>query len=506
MLQDGIEYYKSLPRNKQVSIALGFLAAGALGLYIHRKNNRKKDVDPDKIKTRKDRKLLIKELIPLLKICIPSLSSKEFMLLVLHTLALVVRTCFSLYWAYLDGLIVQALVQRRVKVFFQRVGLWLLAALPSAFSTSLIKYLESKLALAIRTQLSLHAYKKYMQNETYFRVINLDNRLENADQCLTEDIKEFSEMLAHVYSQISKPIWDILVSLIQLYKVTKETGKGNGLPGAIIAAVVIYATTQILSLARPAFGKMIAEQAELEGRYRYVNSRLISNSEEIAFYRGHKIEKEILTNSYMNLVNQVNLITRAKINYNMLEGFLMKYVWNAVGLIIIAVPVFYYERHGDFSVSNVTADEIAERTGTYIYVKNLLAFGAEGIERIMLAFKDISELAGRTSRVNAMLDTFKDVEQRHYQHTVKGEQKMIKFDQNLPGNDIHIEGTLDTSKTMMKVNAIREEKHGTLNYGEMIKLDQVPVIAPNGDVIIKDVSFEILPGQNVVWLDSLFFF
>lgn len=45
-----------------------------------------------------------------------------------------------------------------------------------------------------------------MNSETYYRVTNLDSRLQNPDQCLTEDIANFCKTLAHVHSQLSKPI------------------------------------------------------------------------------------------------------------------------------------------------------------------------------------------------------------------------------------------------------------------------------------------------------------
>lgn len=46
---------------------------------------------------------------------------------------------------------------------------------------------------------------------------------------------------------------------------------------------------RILKAASPPFGAMVKEQAELEGQYRFVHSRLISNSEEVAFYGGEKV-------------------------------------------------------------------------------------------------------------------------------------------------------------------------------------------------------------------------
>lgn len=82
----------------------------------------------------------------------------------------------------------------------------LFLALPATFVNSMIKYFESKLALAFRTRLSEYAYSLYMKDEVYYKVVNLDSRLANADQCLTEDISNFSQNLAHLHSQLSKPV------------------------------------------------------------------------------------------------------------------------------------------------------------------------------------------------------------------------------------------------------------------------------------------------------------
>ena len=42
-----------------------------------------------------------------------------------------------------------------------------------------------------------------LQNDVYFKVSNLDTRLLNVDQCLTEDIAMLSQQVAHLYSQAS---------------------------------------------------------------------------------------------------------------------------------------------------------------------------------------------------------------------------------------------------------------------------------------------------------------
>jgi ATP-binding cassette subfamily D (ALD) protein 2 len=436
------------------------VSAGAMAIaFVNTKSAPKKDETKGE---KKESGKFMKELKPLLNIAIPSYSSKEFFILVAHTASLAVKTFFSLYIAYLDGTIVQSLILRDVKTFFKRIGIWLLVAIPASYTTSIIKYAESKLASAFRTRLSTYAYDKYMKNETYYRVVQLDGRLANVDQCLTEDIKEFSETLAHVWSQISKPTLDLVLNIWQIIQISMRQGKGTGLPALIAAYVVIQITSKLLRMMRPPFGKMVEKQASLEGRLRSIHSRLIQNSEEIAFYRGHEIEKTILDSSYNSLAKHLNDMYRSKIMYTMAEQYLMKYVWNAAGLVLMSVPTFYYEQGQHKEVENVTAEEIGQRSQDYVHLKNLMVFGAEAIERIMLASKDIAQLAGYTTRVSDMVRVFDSVEKGEY------------------------------TKQPVELAA----KKGTRLVGNYIKFEDVPLITPNGETLIESISFEVRQGQH----------
>jgi ABC-type uncharacterized transport system fused permease/ATPase subunit len=219
-----------------------------------------------------------------------------------------------------------------------------------------------------------------MKNESYYRVGNLDSRLSNADQSLTEDISKFCSTLAHLHSQLSKPILDVVLMTWQLLALANSKGAGGGLLSAVLAFGVISATAKVLKFIQPPFGKLVAQQAKLEGDLRFVHSRLITNAEEIAFYKGQEVEKGVLQQSYTSLVKHMNDIFRRSIFYHMMEGFFMKYMWSAAGSSMIAIPAFFFDKKSNLRGSEV----VSERTQDYIISKKLLVNAAEAIERIML--------------------------------------------------------------------------------------------------------------------------
>lgn len=62
----------------------------------------------------------------------------------------------------------------------------------------------------------------------------------------------------------------------------------------------------------------------MEGDLRFAHSRLITNAEEVAFFRGGDIEKKELNNRYLGLAKHMARTFRMRIFYHMLEGFFMK--------------------------------------------------------------------------------------------------------------------------------------------------------------------------------------
>ncbi|EXX78280.1 uncharacterized protein OCT59_022927 [Rhizophagus irregularis] len=395
----------------------------------------------------------------ILKIVIPGIRSKELWLLIIHSGFLVFRTILSVYVAALDGRIVSALVRGNGKDFLTGIVWWMTVAIPATYTNSMLTYMQNKLAIQFRTRLTQHIHKKYLSDMTFYAIGNLDDRIKNADQCITVDTMKFCNSLSELYSNLAKPILDVFIYNIQL-------ANNVGGEGLFALSFMVHISSVILRTLTPPFGKMVAEEQKLEGEFRFTHSRLIENAEEIALYSGHEVEKAILDRNYFALIKHINRIFRMRIFHGMMEDFIIKYLWGAMGLILCSVPVF-------FTVPGIKKGDLGSRAEGFITNRRLLLSSSDAFGRIMYSYKEITELAGYTTRVSELLDTFDAV-------------KVGRFEKQL------------ASEASTEENAAVLSGRGEVIESEIIKFVDVPIVSPNGDVLLKTLRFHVKPGMHLL--------
>jgi ATP-binding cassette subfamily D (ALD) long-chain fatty acid import protein len=152
----------------------------------------------------------IRSLMKLLRIIMPGWRTKEVWLLICHTFFLIARTMISLQVAALDGAIVKAMVKGNGREFLMRLVHWMLLSIPATYTNSRLVWHQSALAMRYRTRLTEHIHDRYLSNLTFYTISALDDRIRNPEQLIATDVAKFSDNLADLYSNLAKPIFDLV--------------------------------------------------------------------------------------------------------------------------------------------------------------------------------------------------------------------------------------------------------------------------------------------------------
>ncbi|KAH7627004.1 ABC transporter transmembrane region 2-domain-containing protein [Sordaria sp. MPI-SDFR-AT-0083] len=400
-----------------------------------------------------------RSLLRLLKIVVPGWRSKETRLLISHSFFLVLRTLISLKVAAMDGAIVKALVKGNGREFITRIVYWMLIAVPATFTNSMLSYHQAELSLKYRTRLTQYIHDKYLSQLTFYGISALDDRIKNPDQLIAVDVAKFSNSLAELYSNLAKPILDMTIYTFSL-------SKSVGGEGVVFMSLLVQLSANVMRALTPPFGKYVAEEARLEGEFRFQHSRLIDHSEEVALYAGHEAEKDTLDKGYFTLIKHVNYILRRRFYHSFMEDFVIKYFWGALGLMLCSVPVFV-KLPGQLTMN------MGDRTETFVTNRRMLLSASDAFGRIMFSYREIMELAGYTSRVSSLLEVMDDIQNGHF------EKKLVSSS-----------GTEDNEAVLKGRGKVVESRD--------IEFIDVPIISPNGDVLVKALSFKLRAGDHLL--------
>ncbi|XP_018309500.1 ATP-binding cassette sub-family D member 3 isoform X1 [Mycetomoellerius zeteki] len=402
--------------------------------------------------------VFFRRLYQLLKIGIPGVLSPEFGFLLLVATALIGRTLCDLSLITKATLLETSIVNMDRPLFKQHL-FHLFSMVPMiAVVNNILKYAISELKLRLRTNITRNLVDHYLKGFTYYKMSNLDSRIANPDQLLTTDIDKFCESCTDLYSNIAKPLLDIG---LYVYRLTTTLG---GQTPLLILSYLVIAGTFLTHLRKP-IATMTVKEQRLEGEYRHINSRLIVNSEEIAFYGGNNREKLTLLTSFHKLVTHLRKFLEFKALMGVVDNYVGKYFATIVGFYAVSIP-FFQENH---SVLSGTPDH---RFRSYYTYGRMLVKLAEAIGRLVVAGRELTRLAGFTARVTEIKIVLDDLNAGKYERTMISDykDKMIGY----PG------------------------KGRIVPRDNIIRFDNVPLVTPNGDVLIKELSFEVKSGMNVL--------
>ncbi|XP_037555465.1 LOW QUALITY PROTEIN: ATP-binding cassette sub-family D member 3-like [Dermacentor silvarum] len=427
--------------------------------------------DAKKEKAHVDREFF-RQLGSLLKVVIPGVFTPEFGYMLLVASSLIGRTLCDI-WLIRNGTIIErAIISRNVSLFKDTLQAFIFTMPMLSMVNNLLKYGLSELRLRFRSRLHHALYKEYLSGITYYRMSNLDNRIANPDQLLTQDVEKFCGCLTDLYSNLSKPLLDIV-----LYVRWLSVAIGQEAPGAMLL-YLLFAGVILTRMRRPV-GRMTIEEQKLEGELRYVNSRLITNSEEIAFYQGNEREQITLDNSFRRLVQHLRDFLEYRFTLGIVDDIVAKYLATVVGYLLISRPFMAGQR--------MQLDH-NQRLEEYYKSGRMLVKLAESVGRVVLAGREMTRLAGFTARVSQLRHVLHDLARGHYVRSMLQVEPAIA-DENGEASD--------TSKPRRRMELVPGAGR-IITRDNIIRFQNVPLVTPNGDVLVDNLSIEVRSGVNVL--------
>uniref|UniRef100_A0A8B9JQ71 ATP-binding cassette sub-family D member 3 n=1 Tax=Astyanax mexicanus TaxID=7994 RepID=A0A8B9JQ71_ASTMX len=418
-------------------------------------------------KVKKDRaavdKVFFMRICRIVRIMVPRLFCKETWYLTMIAVMLVARTYCDV-WMIQNGTMIESAIIGRSTTDFKRYLFNFMRVMPViALVNNLLKFGLNELKLRFRERLTKHLYDEYLKGYTYYKMGNLDNRIANADQLLTQDVERFCNSVVDLYSNLSKPLLDIG---LYIFKLTTAIGAQG--PASMMAYLLISGL--FLTRMRRPIGKMTVTEQKFEGEYRYVNSRLITNSEEIAFYNGNVREKQTIHSTFKKLVDHLHNFIFFRFSMGMVDDIIAKYLATVVGYLSVSRPFLNLTdpRH-----LNSTHSELLE---DYYQSGRMLLRMSQALGRIVLAGREMTRLSGFTTRITELMKVLKDLNSGKYERTMV---------------------SLSEKDALEKLTLVPGSGR-IINIDNIIRFEHTPLATPNGDVLIRDLSFEVKSGTNVL--------
>lgn len=151
------------------------------------------------------------------------------------------------------------------------------------------------------------------------------------------------------------------------------------------------------------------------------------------------------------------------------DSMLVKYGAVMIGYTVVGLPVFGPGREKYLASIKNDPNRI---TKDYVRNSSLLINLAKAIGRIVVSYKDVQNLAGYTSLIYEMDDVLGDLKSGKFRRT-------------------QVTATQDGTATqeVLKLNDMTNK--GKIIVSDNMRFEDVPILSPNGDVLVEKMNFEI---------------
>jgi ABC-type uncharacterized transport system fused permease/ATPase subunit len=277
-------------------------------------------------------------------------------------------------FSILLGELANPLASRDLEQFVQAAAIFAVAVVIAVPLLSLKPFVQAKLGLYWRRWLTMHFLHNYFHDRTYYRLAAVPD-IDNPDQRIAEDIKNFTQQAIAFGVIISDSCWQLLGFVGVLWATSKPLMLlliGYAAIGNVLTAVV--------------FGRVLVginlELLRRETDFRFSLARVRDHAEAIAFYQGEAEEAATIQQNFTQVFRTIQRLIFWQLN---LDGFqnTYQYVTFFLPAIVLAPPILAGTLPvGAFVQAGVAFKSVLNALGVLINQFEQFSAFAAGVSRL----------------------------------------------------------------------------------------------------------------------------
>jgi vitamin B12/bleomycin/antimicrobial peptide transport system ATP-binding/permease protein len=327
--------------------------------------------------------------------------SPQWGLLIILLLFSVSVSGLNVIISYVQNFLTTALADRDQHKFWQLLIVYCGVFIMGTPIVGTYQYIQDKLGLHWREWLTHKFLKKYFAHRAYYD-INLDDKIDNPDQRISEDIKAFTKTSLDF----------LLIILGAIIDIVCFTGILGSISPTLSIFLVFYAVTGTIIMS--VFGKRLINlnflQLQKEANFRYGLVHIRDHAESIAFYRGEKQEAIQVKQRFGDLVQNFNILIgwQRNLGYFRISYRYMTYVFP---YLFLAYSYFQGEiKYGEIIQAKFAFTQVLEAVSLMVFKIEDIGTFAAGINRLASFSEKLDELQDSPQSPKNIINT---VEESH---------------------------------------------------------------------------------------------
>ncbi|CAJ1045254.1 putative ABC transporter transmembrane region 2/ABC transporter [Leishmania shawi] len=408
----------------------------------------------------------------LLRVAIPNYHGREARSIYIIFVMILARAYVSVRLVSVSGLVSRSAIEGNLRHVMRALVVFAATCVPATLLHVTLDYYSELLGLHFRDNLATYFSDRYLKHRVFFQLASLHG-VDRVDQRITEDVRNWSRVVATLFTGIPRPLVDAITFSFTL---ARQTGwKGTFMTWSYYVSFAVWVVC-----CAPNLDLMVQQRMTKEGEVRGAHQSLLTHAEEITVTKGFRFYEKLLQRLFKAVTDQSRYAAYVQSRFNFTEVLHNKYGSVLVGYVVCSMAAMHQR-----NVAKTAEAATATLTCASYTFKTL----ATAIGKFMWNIKWALVAVGYTRRLAQLLNALD-----HADVLVK-----MQMDCTAQSPVVHSPpGTLSMRGNDGKPMVNYAGSFGHIVRGNHIEFVDVPLVLPTGECLCNSMSFYVKPGMNLL--------